>query len=328
MKNCIHKLLSLLHLLVFSVLISIPVLAFTQFPTAVGTKWEYFQFFEDVQHPWAVIPSFEDEVVGDTVADGNTYHIVRRIGHMYNGFGTASSYDTLDGTWYYRVLGTQVWVLDSVSQGTAHESLLYEFGLSIGDTLSGRVKNLINLTPKGNQAFHMVQYNWDTVNANSGGVDSIFVLDTAYAWTNVLVGSHTWSSHGNIFFLPGIGTIWSGPYMIVLDVYGQYYFLKELTSNGQRLYRNELIASAVQEGSQNDFGVIHPNPAQDRIRISSTLPLEDVQIMDIIGNVVVQWTFSQPGLEQELELKDLPRGLYWVRMQTGENCVSKPLLLR
>ena len=107
-----------------------------QFPTAIGTKWEYFQYDQDIANRNAIIPGFEDEVMADTTIGTQTYQKVVRTGKLRFHFSYLPPYDadTLDGTWFYRVAGDSVWAIDSIVSGQAYESILYDFSLNIGDT--------------------------------------------------------------------------------------------------------------------------------------------------------------------------------------------------
>lgn len=310
-------------------LLLIPMLSFSQYPTAIGTKWEYFQFREDYFVIQDMIPSWEDEVVGDTVAGGQTYQVVRRSGYLYSGFGIVPtpSYDTLDGTYYYRVQGSKVWVLDSVVSGNAHESLLYEFGLALGDTLQGRVKNTVNLTPRGRIPFrYPANYDFDIICSQSI-CDSVFQLADHPAITPWLPICGTWAPSYSNCFLPDIGTIYSTPLEIVLDVYGQYFLLKQLTSNGQVLYRNGLIVST--EPSLSGEGLqVSPNPATNQVKLSTTEPLTQIKLIDATGKTVLEQTWDGVATQAILEVHDIPRGLYWLIARGESQVATKAVVLR
>jgi hypothetical protein len=310
-------------------LLLFPILSFAQFPTAIGTKWEYCQFREDYFIIQDMISSWEDEVVADTVAGGQTYQVVRRTGYLYSGFGIipTPTYDTLDGTYYYRVQGSKVWVLDSVVSGNAYESLLYEFGLGLGDTLQGRVKNVINLTPRGRIPFsYPAYYDFDIV-CSQTTCDSVFQLVNQPGNSTWLPTCVVWAQSYSNCFLPGIGTVFSHPLMITLDVYGQYYLLKQLTSNGQVLYRNGLMVSA-ESAVTGDAVQISPNPATDQMRITSHFQIREVKVVDVMGKTLFTH-FPEAFSQQEvLDLGALPRGLYWLVVQGESQTATKSVLLR
>jgi hypothetical protein len=61
---------------------------------------------------------------------------------------------------------------------------------------------------------------------------------------------------------------------------------------------------------------LYPNPTSDLIWIESTTsPVLDIQLTDLNGRLVRSWGEGTLGLD----LKDLPSGVYLVRIQVGEN---------
>jgi hypothetical protein len=315
-------------------LLLVPFFSWAQFPTAIGTKWEFFQFYEDVQDINHVINTFQDEVVGDTVAGAMTWQIVRRTGTYYSGIGfgpSVSYYDTLDGTWYYRVQGGQVWTLDSVVAGTPYESMLYEFGLALWDTSAGIHKNLLEMTafPTPPNS-HLPLFCLDSVCANHGYpyCADPWVLDTTPGYFPVTPASLIWNPHHNIKFRTDIGTLTSNAYSWVLGEYGSFYHLKRLSSNGQVLYENPLIATGLEKGATVDFAKVFPNPSTGLVNISASIPLEIIQVLDMTGKMVHQHVPDDLNLDQELDLGNLPKGMYWLKLEAEGLSQTKPLILR
>lgn len=308
-----------------ALLLLAPSFCLAQYPTAVGTKWEYFQFWDDIYVPQAVRNAFEDEVVGDTVAGGNTYQVVRRTGSMYNCF-INYVYDILDGTYYYRVVGSQVRVLDTVIAGVAHESLLYEFGLSLGDTLPEVPRNLVNLTGYDGPGSYMMYYNHDSLCHHFFDCDTTYVLGDRAAAQPWFMSGFTWEYLGHIVFQPGIGTLYGWPITLALDVTGQHYFLKRLTSNGQEIFYHPEIATALDQG-ENGLGMqVFPNPATARVHLQATVKLESIRLIDMAGRVIAGWEGA--GSEMTLDLTNFPRGLYRLAAELDGQLVSRPLLLQ
>lgn len=315
---------NLLPLLVF--LLLSPSFSIAQFPTAVGTKWEYFQFMEDNFTPQTTAQAFVDEVVGDTLAGGNTYQIVRRTGSMLNGFGFSFQHDTLDGTYYYRVAGSQVRVLDSVHLGSAYESLLYEFGLSLGDTLHTVPRNLVNLTSRSAMPSYMPYYDFDTVCTTFGMCDTPLVLANAAVWLPWNVPGLAWNPQPTMVFDPNIGTLYSYPYIMVLDVVGQHYYLRRLSSNGQILYEHPAMAMEIAD-SVHSLGLqVSPNPASDRLFVRGNSRLTDIRLVNANGQVVM--ALPARNASATLDVEHLPRGLYWLMARSNEKVDAQTLLLR
>jgi Secretion system C-terminal sorting domain len=215
-------------------------------------------------------------------------------------------------------------------QGMAHEKLLYEFGLSLGDTLQGRVINLINTTVKGNYtaSAYPVAYNFDSVCANLGPCDTAFVYDSTDAFPPYYPISYTFNSLRTIYFLPDIGTVYSAPYIITLDVYGQHYFLKQLTSQGQVLYFNPGLANAVVAASPGSSLRVSPNPAMDWLRVTSAFPMQEIRLMDGLGRVVLSKLVDGGVAEATLDVGDLPRGLYWLQARGEAQSETRAVMVR
>lgn len=306
--------------------LQLPLLLQAQFPTAIGTKWEYFQFFEDQQHPMAVIDAFVDEVTADTTVLGTTYHKVTRSGRMYYGGWFYARYDTMDASYFYRVAGSQVRILDSVSGGTAYESLLYEFGLSVGDTVWEIPENLINLSPVSKDSFYLKWYDYDS--ACWGTCDTFFTLGAQPASPPLIPNAYKWEPNANIIFLDDIGTIFSNPYQIVLDVYGQYYYLNSLTSGGNTLYQNSFIANAVQDPKTVVPFTLSPNPAAGPIRIECEKGMQGARIYSQMGSLIREIHFPQAEKSQTLSTEGLSKGLYFLEVFGEDWHSSRQLVIQ
>jgi hypothetical protein len=304
-----------------------PVLVHAQYPTAVGSKWEYFQFREGFGVVQDVIQSWNDEVAGDTVVGANTYQIVRRTGFLYHGtqnFGAIiPTYDPLDGTFYTRVVGDEVWVLDSVVSGNAVESLLYEFGNP--GVLPDILKNIVNLTPGGRVPNSHAERFDNEVLCMPSLCDSLFAFTFQQAVGAWIPACSTWYSGDHNLFLKDLGTVCSWPFWVVLDVYGEEFYLGRVTSNGQVLYRNAGFLTGLQDAPEVSMDVF-PNPAADVVKLHSEIPIESLQLFDATGKSVLIQTMV--GKDPAMQVGHLPRGLYWIVAQGEGMQVSRSVLLK
>lgn len=71
---------------------------------------------------------------------------------------------------------------------------------------------------------------------------------------------------------------------------------------------------------------LQPNPATDRVRLISASPMRAVELIDATGRVVLSQGIDQ-RLHVELDLTDLPTGLFVVRAWTGSAVVTRLLLM-
>ncbi len=305
-----------------------PLVLMSQFPTAIGTKWEFIQFFEDNPHPMSVMNAFTDEVVADTVVGGQTYHKVERLGRMYNGSGFSWGFDTVDGIWYYRVQGSQVKVLDTVISGQPQERLLYEFGLSNGDSVLDFPMNLMNVTPSGANAYFLKYYEWDSLcGPSSGTCDSNWTKEAQAQFPPWNYGTHTFATYRNMVFEPDFGMMFSQPYQIVLDVFGQYYILGKLTSGGQTLYEHPMLMTGIDGADLLAEVEAYPNPTQGRLKLSATEPIVAVEVLNMLGASTRRIAFEQHQNEQQLDLTGLPKGSYFLVIKGANARATKMIVL-
>jgi Secretion system C-terminal sorting domain len=304
--------------------------AYAQYPTAVGTTWQYYQFREDFLVPQDMMNCWSDVVAGDTLAAGNTYQVVQRTGFLYyaSGLPWNPQYDTLDGTFYTRVVGAQVWVLDSVVLGNAVESLLYEFGYPLGGVPSEPIRNLVNLTPGGRKpGSHPQRFDNEAWCAPQ-------LCDSAFSFQFVPPGfpfhpaCTTWTSRQNDRFIVDIGTVSSDPFAIVLDQFGESYYLRTLTSNGQVLYSAPLLTTAIDPAADASQVQILPNPATDRVRITSSFPLQEIKLLDGLGRMVLSKRLDGGVAEATFDVGNLPQGLYWLQANGETQTATQAVMVR
>ncbi|NLR90799.1 cellulase family glycosylhydrolase [Flammeovirga agarivorans] len=69
---------------------------------------------------------------------------------------------------------------------------------------------------------------------------------------------------------------------------------------------------------------IYPNPAFDQVSLKLPMATRaiDIQVLDAIGNTMIIHQISQ----DKLDIKSLPRGLYFIRVKVGEDLIYKRLI--
>jgi hypothetical protein len=118
--------------------------------------------------------------------------------------------------------------------------------------------------------------------------------------------------------------------------YGYFY------SNGDSIFVHELtnapyyrewhcgrIGAGVTEVSNSPFN-ISPNPAKEKIFISSNQSLEKakLRIFNPIGNIVLERNFSSIQSKTEIDLPVLPDGIYLLKIESEENIFSQKVLIQ
>ena len=128
-----------------------------------------------------------------------------------------------------------------------------------------------------------------------------------------------------------------GSKIISAEAEDKYEFLDEGISFGAYRYRvtyqgnNGEVLSNVADifyKNKNESIVIYPNPSVDYVNVFVTAPANEVNLIitDMSGQLVSRFTIST-DLEHTLNLEDLPAGLYNVSLKSGDNILSKKLIL-
>lgn len=303
--------------------------ASAQFPTATGTKWEYFQYYETMIFPPMFRWAFTDEIIGDTVAGGNTYQVVSRSGDMYNAFGSSASFEPMTGHWYLRVDGNYVYVLDSVSAGVAMESVLYDFGTPLNDTSSVQPKSLIEMTPLPNPGWYLRYHSRQYIcqNTDSSFCGLAYVREPWGPFGSLPIASNTWGERHNSFWTPDFGTVFEEPFMITLDVYGQHFLLGRLSSGGNVLYEHP-DARISQAADPIAVSVeLFPNPATTTLRLRADAELGQAMLVDAQGRVLMGLGTLAPGATHTVSTSALPSGVCWLVAMVDGQTVSKAVLI-
>lgn len=108
------------------------------------------------------------------------------------------------------------------------------------------------------------------------------------------------------------------------DAFGLYV---ALSGGGQLIPLEPALATGVTEGNNEELSAsLFPNPAKDVLNVQFSRPaITDVQvkIYDLSGAMVLSQQFS--GSQQRINISELPGGLYFVRMQAGNETVVTKL---
>jgi len=87
-------------------------------------------------------------------------------------------------------------------------------------------------------------------------------------------------------------------------------------------FQQQVIITAVEENFENQVKItVFPNPASDNVNIAFEQPVEgEVQIMILnsLGNLV-RTEFIEPAMvEKQVNLQDLPAGIYYFKLVKGK----------
>jgi hypothetical protein len=118
--------------------------------------------------------------------------------------------------------------------------------------------------------------------------------------------------------------------------YGYFY------SNGDSIYIHDVhnspyyrewycgrVGAGINEPSRSLFN-ISPNPAKEKIFISSNQSLEKakLRIFDSIGKIVLEKYFSSIQSKTEINLPVLPDGIYLLKIESEKNIFSQKVIIQ
>lgn len=136
----------------------------------------------------------------------------------------------------------------------------------------------------------------------------------------------TLAGNGNQGFANGTGTLasFSDPYGICADASGNLY-VGDLNNNVIRKI-SPLNAVSVSEISQPDMGLrIYPNPANEILHVECSISTDaEIEILNMLGEKV--FSAMVKASKEEMDISALPKGIYFVRVNTGTKSVVSRFL--
>lgn len=90
---------------------------------------------------------------------------------------------------------------------------------------------------------------------------------------------------------------------------------------------DNLISSLPEQSSENALINLFPNPTQGRFTINSNRRLNSVIVQNMLGEII--YTIPKNGsASNEIDLSDQPKGIYFVKVYTGERSYSEKLVVK
>jgi len=88
-------------------------------------------------------------------------------------------------------------------------------------------------------------------------------------------------------------------------------------------FQQKLLVTAIEETFSDLVKIkVFPNPASDAINIQFDAPVDDVIIVDILdtqGRLLMTDKIEPSSLEKQINLQDLPGGIYFFRLSNDKN---------
>jgi hypothetical protein len=91
-------------------------------------------------------------------------------------------------------------------------------------------------------------------------------------------------------------------------------------------FLEENVTTATHDQSSTEIGV-YPNPTSGQVHINAENEIKQVSVQSLDGKLINTWTFT-PSQHQEMNLHDLPPGLYYMSIQTGEQWSTEKIVIQ
>jgi len=88
----------------------------------------------------------------------------------------------------------------------------------------------------------------------------------------------------------------------------------------------ENVATATQEQAQIEIA-IYPNPTSGQVHINAEHEIKQVSVQSFDGKLIGNWNFT-PSEHQEMDLHDLPSGLYYLSIQSGDQWTTEKIVIQ
>ena len=99
-------------------------------------------------------------------------------------------------------------------------------------------------------------------------------------------------------------------------------------NNGTYLLSLQISRTAlsIEENDNISFN-IYPNPANETVWVETNVSFEKgtIELLNTLGQVVTKHTVNQQSKKYNLDVSNIPSGIYFVKYTTGNKIVTKPL---
>lgn len=89
----------------------------------------------------------------------------------------------------------------------------------------------------------------------------------------------------------------------------------------------ELPSSVKDIAAIEDLVTIYPNPVSDIINIETSYSVEKIEIFNISGNKISEYIVNQAGCNIQLDVSDLYKGIYYIRIQTSSKVITRKQII-
>ncbi|NBW71859.1 MAG: T9SS C-terminal target domain-containing protein [Flavobacteriia bacterium] len=253
---------------------------------------------------------YQYTITGDTVINTITYHKLQKTGVNFLedviGNCTSNAYSVNQYKGCFRNDSTNKLVY-YIPEFTSNETVLYDFNLSIGDTVPPSPLNY-------NGNFINIVTDIDTVFL--GGVyRKRFKLDSCFL--------------EQLYYIEGIGSTYGllSPTMCPFEA---FYNLQCFTNNSLPVYPNSTtscssVTANLESLETNQFS-ISPNPTSGALFITTNLLAYDISIFNSIGQLIQKKSIHSNSTF--LDISNLPAGALLIQFSDNNKVLYKQTIIR
>lgn len=244
-------------------------------------------------------------ITGDTVIGSFTYHKLQKTGIKYQedllGYCTTNIQNSINqyvGSFRNDTLNKMVYFVPPL---TPTETLLYDFNLYIGDTISTYLSSTFGID--------WVVSNIDSVNL--GGV-----YRKRFEANNC--------SPYPLYIIEGIGSTYGflSPFICPAPYYEYIYNLLCFTNNSTTVYPDSTtvcdIVSSINEFSLDHKPLVFPNPTSGILNIKTELNIYNLSIINSMGQKI--YRENNKSGNSQIDITNLKQGIYLIQiLENGIN---------
>jgi hypothetical protein len=245
---------------------------------------------------------------GDTIINSTTYVKIKKT--ELPAINDVTIYPTYTGAIRQDTLNKKIYI---VLADSTTERILYDFSLQVGDTINSVLHDL---------ASDCVGFNIETISS----IDSILINGNYHKRFNIQ------GSCNSVSYIEGIGSYYGLIFPNRLDEKESH--LSCMKVNGQTYYpSNTSSCNLTNPVSNMDKMVnisdidIYPNPTADELNIKITnagLSFVSITISNTLGEIVIKEKMLTN--EKKLDISTLPNGLYFLKLNSKENTITKKII--
>ena len=222
-----------------------------------------------------------------------------------------------------------------IQTDSAMDVLVYDFSLEIGDTLTyyimGDVVAKAVSVRTESASIYVGRQGYSSVNHHYTAEDSVVYLSENSARRQILLHGLSYSTQNNLW-IEGIGGIrgFDEGSQIIISDYGKKTLLCFSDDSGVAFQTEYDFDNEPDDCFCNGYGgdvpeemeklnfTIFPNPVSDRLHISvqsSNGKTISIQLLDLMGTCLYQNNIMNTDIEYNIDMKQLPSGLYILHIQ-------------